>query len=65
MLFFDGGNLLIWGLLVDWVLLVGVYLSLGLDFLPVRLLPQALQLWWRSLQAPPASEAGEASPWQT
>ena len=64
MSFLDGGNHVIWGLLVDWVLLVGIYLNLGLDFLPVRLLPQALRLWWRSLHAPSAGD-GDASPWHT
>lgn len=64
MSFLEGGNQVIWGLLVDWVLLVGVYLNLGLDFLPVRLLPQATRLWWRSLHTP-ASEEGDAGPWHT
>lgn len=40
-------NDFIWGLLVDWILYVGIFFSLGLQFLPLRLLPFAIVQAWR------------------
>lgn len=39
----------IWGLIVDWVAFVSLFLTLGLGFLPLRQLGFALHQTWRSL----------------
>lgn len=39
----------IWGLIVDWIAYVSLFLTLGLGFLPLRQLGFALQQTWRSL----------------
>ena len=57
----EGIHEFIWGLLVDWILFVGVYLTLGLDFIPLRLVPHALRLWWAAVRQPPEGE-GETGP---
>lgn len=57
----EGIHDFIWGLLVDWILFVGVYLTLGLDFIPLRLVPHALRLWWCAVRQPPQGE-GETGP---
>lgn len=40
----------IWGLTADWVTLVGLFLSLGLQFLPLRRLPWACGLLWQAIR---------------
>ena len=42
----------VWGLLVDWVCFVAVFLCLGLNFGPWRLIPYGLRQLWRSLRHP-------------
>jgi AGCS family alanine or glycine:cation symporter len=46
MAWLDALNAFLWGLSADWITLVGLFLTLGLQFLPLRALPWAcLQLW--------------------
>jgi len=40
----------LWGLTADWVTLVGLFLTLGLQFLPLRRLPWACGLLWQSIR---------------
>ena len=42
----------VWGLLADWVCFVAVFLCLGLNFGPWRLIPYGLRQLWRSLRHP-------------
>jgi AGCS family alanine or glycine:cation symporter len=42
-------NSFLWGLSADWISLVGLFLSLGLQFQPLRRLPWACGQLWRSL----------------
>lgn len=37
-----------WGLMVDWILYVGIFLTLGLQFIPLRHLGFSLRAAWRS-----------------
>lgn len=61
-----------WGLLVDWVCFAAVFLTLGLDFAPWRLIPYGIRALWHSLRhpragatAPGASQPdGELSSWR-
>ena len=46
----DQTNDFLWGLLVDWIAYLGLYLTLGLEFLPIRHLGFALNQLWRSLR---------------
>lgn len=39
----------LWGLTADWVTLVGLFLTLGLQFLPLRRLPWACGLLWQAI----------------
>jgi AGCS family alanine or glycine:cation symporter len=41
----------VWGLLADWVCFVAVFLCLGLNFGPWRLIPYGLRQLWGSLEA--------------
>lgn len=50
----------LWGLAADWITLVGLFLSLGLQLLPLRRLPWACRELWRSLRIRRASP-GEVS----
>lgn len=43
-------NDFVWGFLVDWILYVGVFFTLGLEFKPLLRLPFAVGQAWRSLQ---------------
>lgn len=43
-------NSFLWGLAADWITLVGVFLSLGLQLLPLQRLPWACREFWRSLR---------------
>jgi len=54
-------NSFIWGLLVDWILFLGIYLTLGLDFISLRLVPSACVMWWRAVRQPSTGE-GECGP---
>jgi len=47
----------VWGLLVDWILYVGIFLSLGLNWLPLWQLPFAVSQALRSMKRP-ASDDG-------
>lgn len=47
----------VWGLLADWVCFVAVFLCLGLNFGPWRLVPYGLRQLWLSLRSP-ATPAG-------
>jgi len=49
----------LWGLLVDWIVLVGLFLTLGLEFLPWRLIPFGIRQLWHSLWQ--AGDDGEIS----
>jgi len=50
----------VWDLLVDWVCFVAVFLCLGLNFAPWRLIPFGLhQLWWALRHPGPAPGAAE------
>ena len=50
----------VWGLLVDWVCFVAVFLCLGLNFAPWRLIPFGLRQLCGALRHPgPAPGAGE------
>ena len=42
----------LWGLLVDWIVLVALFLTLGLEFLPWRLIPYGIRQVWSSLRHP-------------
>jgi AGCS family alanine or glycine:cation symporter len=42
----------VWGLLADWVCFVAVFLCLGLNFGPWRLIPYGLRQLWQSLRHP-------------
>jgi AGCS family alanine or glycine:cation symporter len=57
----DNLNSFIWGLLVDWILFLGIYLTLGLDFISLRLVPSAFVMWWQAVRHPPEGE-GECGP---
>ncbi|MFM1812919.1 MAG: hypothetical protein RLZZ336_1857 [Cyanobacteriota bacterium] len=46
----DQTNDFLWGLLVDWIAYLGLYLSLGLHFLPLRHLLFGVAQAWRSLR---------------
>lgn len=46
----DQTNDFLWGLLVDWIAYVGLYLTLGLEFLPLRHLGFAIAQAWRGLR---------------
>ena len=50
----------LWGLTVDWVVLVGLFLTLGLQFQPVWRLPWALRLLVQAIRRPRAGP-GEIS----
>ena len=54
-------NSFIWGLLVDWILFLGIYLTLGLDFISLRLVPRAFVMWWQAVRQPAEGE-GECGP---
>lgn len=54
-------NSFIWGLLVDWILFLGIYLTLGLDFISLRLVPNAFVMWWQAVRQPADGE-GECGP---
>lgn len=45
-------HVFVWGLLADWVCFVAVFLCLGLNFGPWRLIPYGLRQLWRSLRHP-------------
>jgi AGCS family alanine or glycine:cation symporter len=45
----DALNSFLWGLSADWITLVGLFLTLGLQFLPLRQVPWACGELWRSL----------------
>ena len=45
----DQTNDFLWGLLVDWIAYLGLYLTLGLQFLPLRHLGFGVAQAWRSL----------------
>jgi len=42
----------VWGLLADWVCFMAVFLCLGLNFGPWRLISYGLRQLWRSLRHP-------------
>lgn len=46
----DQTNDFLWGLLVDWIAYLGLYLTLGLQFLPLRHLGFGITQAWRSLR---------------
>lgn len=46
----DQTNDFLWGLLVDWIAYLGLYLTLGLQFLPIRHLGFGFAQAWRSLR---------------
>jgi len=46
----DQTNDFLWGLLVDWIVYLGLYLTLGLEFLPIRHLGFALSQAWHGLR---------------
>ncbi|MFO0038065.1 MAG: alanine/glycine:cation symporter family protein [Synechococcaceae cyanobacterium] len=48
MAWLDALNAFLWGLSADWITLVGLFLTLGLQFLPLRGLPWACRQLWRS-----------------
>lgn len=59
-----------WGLLQDWVYFVGVFLTLGLNFAPLRLILYSLRNLWISLIKPQLlikesndSKEGETNAW--
>jgi alanine or glycine:cation symporter, AGCS family len=55
-----------WGLLVDWVCFVAVFLTLGLNFAPWRLIGFGLGQLWGSLRhpgPPAATDEGELNSW--
>ena len=45
----DQTNDFLWGLLVDWIAYLGIFLTLGLQFLPLRHLGFGITQAWRSL----------------
>jgi AGCS family alanine or glycine:cation symporter len=51
----------VWGLLADWVCFVAVFLCLGLNFGPWRLIPYGLSQLWGSLRAPGRPVAGQGA----
>ncbi|MCP9884684.1 alanine:cation symporter family protein [Synechococcus sp. ATX 2A4] len=62
----------VWGLLADWVCFVAVFLCLGLNFGPWRLIPYGLRQLWSSLRNPgpaigsagqPGAADGELDSW--
>ena len=46
----DQTNDFLWGLLVDWIAYLGLYLTLGLEFIPLRQLGFGIAQTWRSLR---------------
>ena len=40
----------VWGLLVDWISFVGIFLTLGLEFMPLRLIGFGVRQAWQSLR---------------
>lgn len=54
-------NSFLWGLLVDWILFLGIYLTLGMNFISLRLVPSAFVMWWQTVRRPPEGE-GECGP---
>ena len=57
----DQTNDFLWGLMVDWVVYLGIYLTLGLQFLPLRQLSFGIQQAWHSLRQGREATAGEGS----
>lgn len=53
----EGLHRFLWGLTADWITLVGLFLSLGLQFLPLRQLPQACLLYGRMVRQRQAGSA--------
>lgn len=56
----DALNAFLWGLAADWITLVGLFLTLGLQFLPLRALPWTCRQLWQSFRDQRAG-AGEIS----
>ena len=65
----DQINSLLWGdligvpLLIPLLAIVGIYLTIGLKFMPLRKLRAATEMLWKG-RRPGAEEAGEISPFQ-
>ncbi|MFM7265523.1 MAG: alanine:cation symporter family protein, partial [Cyanobium sp.] len=60
MAWLDALNAFLWGLTADWITLVGLFLTLGLQFLPLRDLAWACRQLWQSFRDQRAG-AGEIS----
>ena len=50
MAWLDALNAFLWGLAADWITLVGLFLTLGLQFLPLRELPWTCRQLWQSFR---------------
>ena len=62
---FYGINTFIWGLLADWILFVGLFMTLAVDFQTVWKLPRLLRLVGRILRSPSQHQLESLPAWKT
>ena len=62
---FYGINTFIWGVLGDWILFVGLFMTLAIDFQTIWKLPKILHFFERSLRTPSSRRLDVLPAWQS